>query len=148
MTQKIRREQIKSPVTMDYTTLTNDSAATLSTWEDWGTETISLADPGLPIKVSAIFTGYTSAPTGRRDCAARVLISLDGGSSFTSGGETFNNTGATDVRKGALSCQHYRTGTPTGNVVIKVQLNQNVLGTAGDVDFVNGAITAFMVDNS
>lgn len=124
----------------DLTTLTQDSPSVIDTWEDWATETVTITDPGVPVKVKAWLNGRLinttdAASTGEM----RVSISLDGGSTFDDGntsGIVNTGTGAGNAVRQSAGAVHLLAGTPTGDVVVKAQMN------AGDtdVDFSSGVL--------
>jgi hypothetical protein len=129
----------------DLTTLTQDSPAMVNTWEDWGSETVTFTDPGVPVKVKAwlngrIFNITDSTSQGQ----IRVLISLDGGSTFDEGntsGLTNQGTGAGNLQRMSAGAQHLLAGTPTGDVVIKAQLRADDTSNT----FSNGVLMAEVV---
>jgi hypothetical protein len=136
-----------SVVSANRTTLTNDTAAALDTYEQWGTETITFTNPGAPAVIDASLAGQFANNAGsatRRIGRARIQISTDGGSTWSDG--TLNSVEArgADQRSAYLGPQHLVSATPTGNVVVRVQLYQDTLGTAGDVSFANGVLIARM----
>lgn len=104
------------------TTLT-DSTPSSTTERDWGTETIVFPNPGVAVKVIAHVTGRCTSTTAGAFQTTKVAISFDGGSTFTTGNAPISNaldTSATGTGRGAVAATHHRSGTPTGNVVIKV----------------------------
>ncbi|GAA5119137.1 hypothetical protein [Haloechinothrix salitolerans] len=122
--------------------LTNDSAAATSTWEQWGTETITISDPGIAVEVSAGLTGrFRNVVDLNSGARSRVGISLDGGSSFTYGNAPWGEVG-TDVPEFAIAAaSHTVDGTPSGDIVIRAEFR--VLST--DTDVRDGMIQATMI---
>lgn len=124
------------------TTLTNDTPAVVNTWEDWGTEVVDFADPGVPVRILASAFGRLNKSTaGINIGGIRILISLDGGSTFNIGTAPFGSVGDTAGVRAPISTGHVVSGTPTGLVRIKVQLNAS--STA--VDFMDGFLQAQLI---
>lgn len=128
----------------DGITLTN-STPTSTAERDWGTETITFANPGVAVKVTAQVTGRCSSTTAAAVQNTKVAISFDGGSTFTTGpgpGVNALDGGATGTGRAAVTTGHHRTGTPTGNIVIKARVASSAATTPIAED---GFLTAVMV---
>lgn len=133
---------------LDQKALTDDQAAALGTWEVWGVETIVFAAPGQAVKVAGWLTGsiiYNNATASRRIGYIRAQISLDGGATWASGVENRGELRGDDVRRDGLAAHVFASGTPTGNIVIRAQLQQNALGVAGDLVFQQGSLLAEVI---
>lgn len=131
----------------DGTALTNDSAAVTATWEDWGTETLTIPDPGVPVSVSARVSGYLKNSTNADQGAVRVSVSLDGGSTFIAGNAPVaqpDTTGATQELP--IAADVVVSGTPTGDIVVKAQLRQDTTFGSSLV-FENGYIAATVLSS-
>lgn len=130
--------------TMDGTALT-DSTPSSTAERDWGTETITFADPGVAVRVAAHVTGRCFSATVNETHTTRVAISFDGGSTFTFGNApqvTPLDTGSSGTGRITVAASHYRTGTPTGDIVIKVRAQSS--GSTTPVASA-GHLTAWMV---
>lgn len=127
----------------DFTTLTDDTAAAANTWEDWATETITFTNPGVAVKVSAVLNGRVNNATDASTTATwRIAISFDGGSTFTTSTPPTAlaqvGTGSGAAQRFPVAASFHRDGTPTGNVVIKAQLQTSDTTTT----FTNGSLLA------
>jgi hypothetical protein len=123
-------------------TQTNLPNATINTWTDFGTEEITFSDPGVEVTVEAILISscFTDQTTADR-VVTRVAISFDGGSTFdTSAGLAYGTSDSDNISRTPTPAFHVRTGTPTGDVVVKAQCMHEVSG--GQADFFSGALTA------
>lgn len=131
----------------DGTNLT-DSTPTSIVERNWGTETITFTNPGGPVKVIAQVTGFGSSITAGQFQTTKVAISFDGGSTFTTGNAPNSNTldtGDTGTGRATVAASHYRTGTPTGNIVVKSQVTSSA---ATEPIAKSGFLTALMVPAS
>lgn len=127
--------------------LLHDSASTALTdtdtttsWADWGEEVLTFPQPGIEVLVDAVVSGYAVRDDTAQDVAVRVAISTDGGGSFTTGNEpvtTVGNVGGSAVRQN-ITAHHSRSGTPTGEIVVKAQSINN---TAAGASVVAGRLT-------
>lgn len=117
-----------------------------TSFDDWGTETVTFTDPGVEVKVTGRVTGQASHPDSADIFVqTRVGISFDGGSTFEFGPEPASQvaeaTGA--ARRQHVVASAHRTGTPTGDVVVKAQAaeesSQNTVMVQG---FLEAAIHA------
>jgi hypothetical protein len=112
------------------TSLTNDTAAANNTWERWGTEAVIFTNPGVPVDVTASMTGsYNNVLNTDTDAFTRVAISFDSGSTYTVGSAPGTTVGTSVGNRGSTAASAYRSGTPTGNVVVKVELFVNTTNT-------------------
>lgn len=125
--------------------LTDDTPSAINTWEDWGTETLTFSDPGVPVDVLMWLTGRVINTVDAASTAeARISISYDGGSTFSPGtgtGIINTGTGAGNAIRNSLSTARRSDGTPTGDVVVKAELR------AGDtsVDYSSGILVAHVI---
>jgi hypothetical protein len=135
---------------MSDTTLTQTSAPTSDTFADWGSETITFTDPGVPVKVYARLDGRASQTgAGGGDVVVRVRtgISFDGGGSYTFGNENVGGVADTGgTRNEAIGAHQIRSGDPTGNILIKAQLRSDD-GSAPTTVFANGVLFAQWIPN-
>lgn len=93
-------------------------------WGDWGS-TIVIADPGTKVGVWGWGDGHAFGPTGVTDAfaAMRIGISTDGGVNFSNGvGPRGNFSEEAGERRAVLACHHFVTATPTGDIVVRAQL--------------------------
>lgn len=127
----------------DAITLTDTTTFTVAGgFEQWGTEEVTFTNPGVAVKVSAWLSGRLSN-TVDADTAGvvRLGISFNGGSTFTFGNSPEVNVGTGQGKRHHVGAQHHRTGTPTGSIVIKAEVDVN----DADVDGHSGHIIAIMV---
>lgn len=111
-------------------------------WEQWGTETITIPNPGVAIEISAMSTGRWNNSTDATAVATpRVLISLDGGSTFTAGDPKWGSFGTSYGVWLPMAASHIAAGTPTGDIVIKAEVRGDSLNTSA----LNGLLTATMI---
>ena len=124
------------------TTLSNDTAAATATFEQWGTETVVFTNPAAAVKVTARVTGQLQNTLNTdSNGAARVGISFDGGATFTYGNSPGANQGTTSGTRCLTGAGHYRTGTPTGNIVVRAEFSVSTT----NISALNGFIEAVMV---
>lgn len=129
------------------TTLTDDTVAALDTWEQWGVEEATAADPGRAIAVIAHLTGHVVGEnTSRVVHECRLQISLDGGTTWNTGRKVRNETDRTNtnIQNVPQIAAHRHSGTPTGQVQVRAQIQQQ-LGTAGGSEWKMGQIVALMI---
>ena len=116
-----------------------------SAWEDWGAASgVNLGTSSEIIFVTAQALGSILGAVGiARAGQIRVGISLDSGSSWTYGPTNWGQVddAAAAFRRTAAVAGHQRTGTPTGDVRVKVQALISG-GAIADLDFVEGIILA------
>jgi hypothetical protein len=96
-----------------------------------GTASITIPNPGIPVMVTAAYNGFGQNFSAITFAEARVAISFDGGSSFTAGvqaGAVFGQ-GGSNYNRGNLSASWFRSGTPTGNIVIKMEAKSDSTAT-------------------
>jgi hypothetical protein len=55
-----------------------------------------------------------------------------------------DNQAGVAIRRGSSSPQHYRTGTPSGNVLVKLEYLQSG-GSTGDIALNEGSVSATMI---
>lgn len=128
----------------DGVTLTDSTPASTAE-RDWGTETITFPNPGVPVNVSAQVTGRCVSTTAGSFQTTKVAISFDGGSTFTTGNAPISNaldTSATGTGRAAVAASHHRSGTPTGSIVIKSLVTSSAATTPVAQ---NGFLTASVV---
>lgn len=128
----------------DGTTLSNSTPSSTAE-RDWGTETITFPNPGVPVKVTAQVTGRSSTTTAGATQTTRVKVSFDGGASFTEGNAVITNaldTGASSFGRGACLASHHRSGTPTGDIVVKATAASSASTTPQAAE---GFLTAQMI---
>lgn len=128
----------------DGVTLTNDTPASTAE-RQWGTETITFTNPGIAVRVLANVTGRITTTTAGAFQTTKVSISFDGGSTFTTGNAPIANgldTSATGTGRATVAATHHRTGTPTGNIVIKSMVTSSAATTPAAQD---GFLSAIMV---
>lgn len=124
------------------TLLTDDTAATASTWEQWGTEEITFSDPGIAVEVSAVLIGgYSEASNADAAATCRVQISLDGGSTWTDGQRVFVRVGTSVGQTAHAGNTMSVSGTPSGDIKVRAQLFVNQTTT----ELRDGTITATMI---
>lgn len=124
--------------------LSNDTPSSTAE-RDWGPETLTFPNPGIPVKVAAHVTGRSSTSTAGTWQQTRVKISFDGGGSFTEGNAPITNaldTGASGTGRGACLASHHREGTPTGDIVIKATAQSSNSTTPQAIE---GFLTASVV---
>lgn len=122
-----------------------DSTPTSTGERDWGTETIVFANPGVAVKVIADVTGRTFSGTAGSFQTTKVAISFDGGSTFTTGNAPIANaldSSATGTGRATVAASHFRSGTPTGSIVVKALVSSSAATTPAAS---NGFITAVMI---
>ena len=128
--------------------LTNSTAAAVGSYEDWGTQTLTITQPTQTTALWIGLQGYAETVAGTADtlCAVRLRWSTDGGSTWTDGKESKCELSSTQVPShGNLSHTTIRTLTSfTGDLVIKAQLQQEAGGSPGDVQFTQGRLNAFV----
>ncbi|PXY25143.1 hypothetical protein BAY59_24260 [Prauserella coralliicola] len=118
------------------------SGVVANTYQAWGSESVQFPSPGVPVKVSAQLTGRVFNTTDAdANGMGRVLISIDGGATFTSGNEPFVGTGNNAGGRGGFASSHYVEGTPTGDIIVKAEAR----GSDADNDYMNGFLTALML---
>lgn len=124
--------------------LDNDTAASLSTPEQWGLQNVTFSDPGFAVTVTAHFTGRLQGAVGsNRTGGSRVDISFDNGSTYQDGEMVLINAHG-DARNVTLANGAFRTGTPTSTIRVRVMLEQRQ-GVAGDSNFVGGVVTVYLI---
>lgn len=122
--------------------LTNSSLTATETFTAWGTEYLAFTNPGISVQISAFVCGRLSNDVDANvNGAARVLISLDGGSTWTDGGSPFIRIGTSVGSWGGITAAHTAEGLPTGEVRVKVEFR----GSDTDVKADNGRLTAWML---
>lgn len=128
--------------TTQQTLLSDDTASATSTWEQWGTEDVTIPNPGIAVEVSAVLSGgYREATNTDAAATCRLQISLDGGTTWSDGENAFVRVGTdVGVTTHALNGMAV-SGTPTGDIVIRAQLWVNQTTT----ELKDGTITATMV---
>lgn len=127
---------------MDGTTLTDETAPAGGGYEPWGTEELTFTNPGVAVHVAAILTGRMHNATVTDTFATtKIEISFDGGSTWTEGNAVPTQVGTTVGIRSAVAVQHYRAGTPTGNIVIRPRINVAVTST----DALNGHLMAILI---
>lgn len=110
--------------------------------QDWGTETLTFPNPGIPVNVTAQLTGRVLGSVNGTTGTPQIDISFDGGATFTAGNAPqLNTTEAGATNRESLSVSHHREGTPTGDIVVKARANPS----ATTVSFRSGFLTALMV---
>lgn len=127
--QKITAARLNSD--SDGTTLTDSTPASTAE-RNWGTETLTFTNPGIAVKVTAHVTGRCTSTTAGSFQTTKVAISFDGGSTFTTGNAPISNaldTSATGTGRGGVAASHHRSGTPTGDIVIKSQVTSSASTT-------------------
>ncbi|MFF5988131.1 hypothetical protein [Prauserella flavalba] len=125
--------------------LTDLTAGVLvDTYQPWGGEQIQFPNPGVPVKVSGQLSGRVFNLTDAdQNGMGRVLISLDGGATFTSGNEPFVGTGSNAGGRGGFASSHFvrSSGAPTGDIVIKAEAR----GSSVNNDYRDGFLIAYML---
>jgi hypothetical protein len=112
------------------TSLTDDTAAANNTWERWGTEAVIFTNPGVPVDVTGSVAGaFVNTLNTETDAFTRVAISFDSGSTYTVGNAPGVTVGTSGSKRGPATASAYRAGTPTGNVVVKVEFFVNTTNT-------------------
>lgn len=124
------------------TTLSNDSASAINTWEQYGSETIQFSNPGVAVKITAHLCGRILNTTDTNtNGTARCAISFDGGSTFTSGNEPFVSSGTDSGGRGGYASAHYRAGTPSGDIIVKAELRTSDTTNAFNDGFLTAILT-------
>lgn len=119
----------------DGTPITNDTLAAANVWEQWGTETVTFANPGVDVKVLANLSGYLlDASAATHVGRVRIGISLNGGSTYNTGNEPQGSVGSGAGARTPISSGHKHSGTPTGNIVVKAEF----FGSTTDVQALAG----------
>jgi len=129
------------------TNISSDTADNeLNTDYQWGTEEITFTNPGHDVVVLAWLGGHLSAPATATIYrgGVKVAISLDG-QSFTTSVVGQGTVQGTTIRRGHVAAQFLRSGTPTGDIVVRPLLNQIAGGVAGDLTFGGGTLEALLV---
>lgn len=130
---------------MDGTTLATDTPAAVNTYEDWGTETVTFANPGVPVRVlSSLFGQLLKTVAGVNVGRIRIGISIDGGTTFDFGTPPEGSVGDTAGQRTPISAGHVVAGTPTGSIVVKAQLN----GSVTTISFVTGFLQVQLIPTS
>ena len=130
---------------VDGTALTNDQAAVKDVYEQWGTETLTFSGlTGTPASIDASLIGNIECTVANRRVGwCRVQVSLDGGTSWSSGNvPVVELNSSSNIYRSLVGSSAVVAGTPTGSVIVRAQLQQSALGTAGDLKFNNGYLTA------
>lgn len=121
--------------------LTNSSLTAVETFKAWGTESITIPNPGIAVEVTAMVCGRLSNDVDlNTNGAVRVLISIDGGTIFTSGGSPFIRVGTDVGQWGGITAAGTVEGTPTGSIVVKCEFRGSDLDVKAD----NGRLTVWM----
>lgn len=116
----------------DGTALTNTAVTAAATFTDWGTETVVFPNPGVSVSVSATLSGnFFDSVAEDVTATCRVGISLDSGATFTFGNVPAGRVGTNVTLVSICGADHVRSGTPSGTVVVKAQVE-------GDTTNVNG----------
>ena len=108
----------------------NGTGNPANTWND-APNTITVPNPGVPVSVVASVAGFHQNFSVIAISFVRVAISLDGGSSYTTGSEprTVAGQGGSNYNSQAAGASHFRSGTPTGNIMIKAQVKSDSTAT-------------------
>lgn len=124
-----------------YTTLTDDVASATATWEQWGTEEATVTNPGGTKQVTAWLRGeiYVNNGGATKLCKNKIQISLDGGTSWSTGPEKWESPDRTLIDQRNVSCVFRVSGSVTGDIQARAMLNQ-ANGTAGQIDWRDGAL--------
>lgn len=125
------------------TTLADESTGTLGSFVNWSSTTLTYTFTTIrPVSVLARVTGNLAdlnlTAGSPRNGLVLVAISYDGGANFTTGMATTGTVyPAQSNQKLPISAGHWRTGTPTGAIVVKAQVQQSA-GPAFGMGFTNG----------
>lgn len=136
-------QEIDSATSIGTTALTSDTVSALSTYEQWGTETVNLGNPGRDVLVLAWTGGYALDNTAPAIVSSRTQISLDGAATWVNGDALAADVNGTDVARAVQFSQAQALGTPTGDVLVRAQIRQTN-GTAGDATWFGGQIMVVM----
>jgi hypothetical protein len=116
------------------TGLSDQATNPSGTWIDWltGGSTVDIPNPGVPVTVVAILTGYLANFTTIDVMLCRVSISFDGGSSYTTGKDCriVAGQGGSNYNSQACVAQHVVSGTPSGTIKLRPAVH-GVGSTAG-----------------
>lgn len=121
--------------------LTDDQAASLATWEQWGTEDITLALSGEDIDLVATVTGFVRDFSSGSFGSLRLAGSIDGGATW-SYSETIEIKAAEhteDSDRIPVAAQLHLAGTATGDVTVKAEIRTAT--STSDCQFKSGTIT-------
>jgi len=102
-----------------------------NTWNDSTSGVFTVTNPGVPVSVTAVWTGWHQNFSIIAITFARVAISLDGGASYTTGAEprTVAGQGGSNYNSQSAAASHARSGTPTGDIKIKAQFKSDNINT-------------------
>lgn len=138
-------DRIRGATLADKTTF-----SAINTMEDWGPAGgLNMGSPGITVFVTGHVTGSLLGASGvNRAGKVEVGITLDGGSTWTYGTQNWAQVDdvGTGHRRTAVNASHYRTGTATGEVKIRVRALISG-GVVTDLDFVTGTVTASQTAN-
>lgn len=125
--------------------LANTDPTLANTWTDWGTEVITIPNPGIAVDVTGIVTGNgTNDVDTSTIFRSRVAISMDGGTTYdVTGWFTGHRVGTSVGNQDAGAASHNRSGVPTGAIKVKAQFE----GTDTDVKARNGTLTVIVMSS-
>lgn len=128
------------------TTIANDTANPTGTYQQWGTEFITIPNPGRKVSlvVSIVGTPVATAGGAVKTCYGHVDYSLDNGGSYTSSQDSKADLLFGSIARGSVSSSVAAQGvTPSNNIKIRGILRQDG-GAANEVSFISGYIACIM----
>jgi hypothetical protein len=130
---------------LKFTTVSNDTAASTGVYEQWGTQVITIPNPGRTVGIVCWLTGYGNVTGGAAtyDIFSRIDYSINGGGAYTASVATVGSA-TPSFPKAIISCTHTGSVTPTGSIIIRPMLRQDG-GGGGGVTFTSGYLTCLMV---
>lgn len=128
------------------TTLTNTSSPG-STATQWGTEEVTVLNPGRSVTVMAWLSGYGDIPDATNTVPLSHLeTSFDGGATWTAGpvssGSLHRSGSSLRVQRCAFASTVARSGTPTGDVLVRAMAREAV---GSSTTFTDGQIMALVL---
>jgi hypothetical protein len=126
--------------------LSDTSPTSQDTWTDFGSQEIVIPDPEVAVKVDARVSSYVrrTSTTGS-NASIRVRISMDGGSTWTSGGALRARVGLTSgaTVRCPMFADHFVSGVATGDIIVRAQVNN--LNQSSGSDWFQGRLIVRMM---
>ncbi|WP_436792668.1 hypothetical protein [Actinospongicola halichondriae] len=114
------KEYPMTNVLTDSTTLSDTTPSNASAVQ-WGTEEVTISNPGVDVTVQAWVSGYIEDPGATAGGYVTINVSLDGGSTWTDSTPVFAYVD-TAIDLAVLASNFAHSGTPTGDIVVKASI--------------------------
>lgn len=127
-------------------TLTNDTANPTGTYQQWGSEFITISNPGRKVSIIVALMGTAAVTAGAtvKTNYGRVEYSLDNGGTWIPSQDSKADLLNGSIARGVLDSHVAASGvTPSNNIKVRGILRQDG-GAAGDTSFIGGYITCLM----